>query len=262
MQLAMPSITPCVKRILLATAAVFLLQFLLSFNPGADEAFTRWFAVYPPAWKSFLPAVWQVLTYGFLHSVHDMGHVVWNMLWLYFLGTMLEGVIGGRRFLAIYLGSMLAGGILQLAVSLFSHSDARILGASGAILGITLALATLRPQTRIIFLFIPLTLKTLAIIKVGMDVFGILFELRDNTGGGTAYFAHLGGAIFGFAVAKSGWIWRDPFAEIERRVDERRERGQANDQAKVDQLLTKIHHEGIQSLSEREKAFLKRAAKR
>jgi membrane associated rhomboid family serine protease len=260
-QLAFPSITPCVKRLLIATAGVFLLQFALSFGgPNFERGFARWLGLYPAAWKSWTPPVWQLLSYGFLHDVRGLGHILFNMLWLYFLGSMLEGIIGGRRFLAVYLGGMLAGGILQLAVT---WGDAvPTVGASGAVLAITVAMATLRPQTTIIFLFFPLTLRTLAIIVVGMDVFGILVSLRDGAAGPTAYFAHLGGAVFGFVVAKRGLLWKDPFAEVARRLDERRERHQAHEQERVDELLDKIHREGIQSLSAREKAFLKRVSKR
>lgn len=260
-QIMLPSLTPMVRRILFATFGVFAFQFVLSFfGGGVERAFSQWFGLFPPAWHSLFPRVWQPVTYGFLHSTGYIGHIVFNMLWLYFLGTMLEGIIGGRRLLAFYLGGMAAGGILQLVVSW--NEFVPTVGASGATLAITVAMAVLRPRTQIILILFPITLRTLALIVVGMDVFGVLISVRDGPSDPTAFFAHLGGALFGFVAAKRGWIWRDPFADVQQRLEARRERSQAEDQERVDELLAKIHRDGIQSLTAREKAFLKRVSKR
>ncbi len=256
-----PALTPFVKRILFATVGVFLFQFALSFSPAALGAFERWFAIDPSAWKSIFLPIWQPLTYGFLHSTGSPSHILWNMLWLYFMGTMLEGIVGGRRFLAVYLGAMIVGGLLQLLFSFLTDERGLILGASGATLGITVAMATLRPHTTILLLFIPITLRTLAIVYVALDVFQALADARDHTGG-VARFAHLGGAAFGFAAVRAGWIWRDPFAEVERRIARRREVGRVRDRERVDEILAKINREGIQSLTSGERSALKRASRR
>lgn len=261
--IALPVLTPVVKRVILATCGVFLLQFAVSLVDRSSSFLERWFGVFPLYWESLYFPVWQVGTYGFLHSTHEFGHILWNMLWVYFLGTMLEGIVGGRRFLSTYLGAMVAGGVLQLLASLVLPGNGGfVIGASGAALGVTLAMATLRPQTVVILLFIPVTLRTLAIIHVGKDVFELLLAFRDGGNDGVAHFAHLGGAAFGFAAARFGWVWRDPFAEVGRVLERRRAQSKVRDAERLDQLLAKINREGIQSLSAGERAFLKRASKR
>ena len=84
-------------------------------------------------------AWWQLMTSAFTHV--EVLHIGFNMLALYFLGPMLENVLGRWRFLAVYLVSGLAG---SAAVMLFADPHSQTLGASGAIFGLfgaTLALS-------------------------------------------------------------------------------------------------------------------------
>jgi membrane associated rhomboid family serine protease len=267
LQYAMPPVTTVVKRLILANAAVFLVCWLSTFQETA--ALWAWardtLGLDPSAWVRWFPLlpVWQLLTYGFLHDVNNLFHLLGNMLFLYFLGTLLEGIVGARRFLTTYLAGLLAGGLGTLAIGLAMKESRPTIGASGAVLAVVVATAVLRPNTRVIFIIFPITLKTLAIIYVGLDVFYALSEFRDGGGGGNvARFAHLAGAAYGFFAARRGWVWRDPLqgvADWRARREVERER---TDRERVDQLLAKINREGIQSLSSAERAFLKRASKR
>jgi membrane associated rhomboid family serine protease len=83
-------------------------------------------------------AWWQVVTSLFTHV--EVLHIGFNMLALYFLGPMLETVVGRSRFLAVYFGSGLLG---SAAVMVFSAPNAQTLGASGAIFGLMGAIAVL-----------------------------------------------------------------------------------------------------------------------
>ena len=86
-------------------------------------------------------------------------HIGFNMLALYFLGPMLENVLGRARFLAVYLVSGLAG---SAAVMLFSDPHIQTLGASGAIFGLMGALAVValkvRGQVQTVLIWIALNL--------------------------------------------------------------------------------------------------------
>ena len=277
----MPRMTPGVRALVYANAAVFVFCFLLDFIPlGSDSVaggVTRWFGISPGMWKAWFPLVpfWQLLSWGFLHSVTDPMHILMNMLMLYFLGTMLEEIIGTRRFLVAYVSTLLVSGAVVLITGLIvGPIDALVelpvwrqypptLGASGAVFCVVVAMAMLRPTTRIIFILFPITLRTLAILYVGLNVFQ---ALSDFKGGGMAsnvsYSAHLAGAAWGFLLVKRGMIWKDPLEAVDAWKAKRSEVRATLDEGRLDALLGKINREGIHSLSASEKAFLKRASKR
>ena len=260
---AVPPFTRVVKAIVLANAAVFLLQWVLLWEwfPRTFQFVSDAFALNPLQWKSGFPLVplWQLLTYGFLHG--GASHVLFNMLFLYFLGTMLEAEIGGRRFLVFYLVSVVLAGACQLVLGLALGQEAPIVGASGGVLAVVFAMATLRPTMRVILIIVPVTLRTVALIRLGLDLFDVLGQLKGH-GSDAASFAHLTGALFGFLAVRQRWIWRDPLAEVgDWRARRAEERG-ASDEAQLDELLGKINREGIHALSARERAFLKRVSQR
>ncbi len=102
-------------------------------------------------------AWWQLMTSAFTHV--EVLHIGFNMLALFFLGPMLENVLGRWRFLAVYLVSALSG---SAAVMLFANPHSQTLGASGAIFGLMGALAVMalkvRGQVQSVFTWIALNL--------------------------------------------------------------------------------------------------------
>jgi membrane associated rhomboid family serine protease len=155
------------------------------FYPNVGEA------VCTRAGQSWLPGVadgawWQLVTSTFTH-VQPL-HIGFNMLALYFLGPMLENVLGRWRFLALYLVSGIAG---SAAVMLLSDPDGQTLGASGSIFGLMGALAVIA-------------------LKVRGQVQSILVWIGLNlaftfTVGGISWQGHIGGlvggAVLGTAMA-------------------------------------------------------------
>ena len=265
--LYIPPMTQCVKRLMIINAVVFFVQ-LVAGALGLRDGFIKAFALNPADWNSLLSPVWQLVTYGFLHDPNNALHLMWNMLMLYMFGTWLEGVVGARRFLVFYLIATVIGGAAQLGVSVVMLQvsastgwGAPMLGASGAVLGVTIAMATLEPARRIIFFIIPMSLKTLAFLVVGKDVVGLLMDM-SQPGGGVAHIVHLGGALTGFLAIRTGLIWKDPVQRLTARVDARQADQEIDMRKKLDLLLEKINREGIASLSSSEKKFLKRASKR
>lgn len=128
-------------------------------------------------------AYWQLVTSMFLH--YAVTHIAFNMLALYFLGPMLEAVLGRARFLAVYLVSGLVG---SAAVMWFSSPNGQTLGASGAIFGLMGALVVVA-------------------LKIGADSRQIMFWIALNLvftffiGTNISWQGHIGGLVGGAAVA-------------------------------------------------------------
>jgi membrane associated rhomboid family serine protease len=263
---AAPSMTPAVRALVVVNVVVFAVLFFLSLpiaTRGWTEFVVRWFAIRPAAWQETFPLVplWQLVTWGFLHSLTDPTHILFNMLGLYFLGTVLEGLIGSSRFLWTYFCGLVIAAIATLAMGLAIDPQTVTLGASGAVMCIVVATAVLQPRTQIVFIVFPMTLRTFAIIYVAIELFQFLLQMRVGLSH-VAHLAHLTGAWWGFVVARRGWIWSDPLQSFRRQREGHAAERERSDQERLDELLEKIHHEGIHALSGREKAFLQRVSKR
>ncbi|MBK8052746.1 MAG: rhomboid family intramembrane serine protease [Saprospiraceae bacterium] len=181
----MMSMTDVVKNLLIINVIVFFAVNFLIPVPGIQE----YFVLYRPFTIGFEPV--QIVTHMFSHA--DIPHLFFNMLGLYMFGSMVEASLGPKRFLILYLTSGLAASALQMLLS-----PSPILGASGAVFGITTAFATMFPNTQLMLLFppIPLKAKYMAILFIGIGLYSGLSGSND----GIAHFAHVGGAICGFLM--------------------------------------------------------------
>ncbi len=256
MQFAFPPFTGWVRKLIMANAAVFLVVLLLGFAPGVQNSVVDFLGLNPGMWASYIPAIWQPVTYAFLHSPDNLGHVLWNMLYLYFFGRMVEGAVGGSRFIFFYITAAVVAGLVQLGLGLALGQHAVTIGASGAALAVLVAAATLQPHSQVILIFIPVKLWVLAAILVAMDVFPLIRELQGAQSDHVAHLVHVVGAAYGFAMVRKRWIWKDPLAEWERRKAESVQKKRVDDDARMDAILAKISREGVGSLSRSEKAFL------
>jgi membrane associated rhomboid family serine protease len=154
------------------------------------------------------PATWiTILTSMFMHG--SLLHLGGNMLFLWIFGNNIEDSMGRPRFVAFYL----LGGIAALAgqTLIDPSSTAPTVGASGAIAAVLGAYALLYPRARVVtvvFIIIFFTILELpALIVLGLwfllQVFYGTAEVAQPVGGGgVAYFAHIGGFIFGLALIK------------------------------------------------------------
>ena len=187
---------PGVKWLLISNSVIFVIYWI-----GGEfiqrPAITL-FALIPTfvATKFF---VWQLFTYLFLHG--GIGHIVLNMLALYFFGPPLEMDWGTRRFLKFYFYCGVVAGIcVVLAGMLVGGRDMLVptLGASGAILGLLVAFGVLYPNETILLMFvIPMKAKHLVMLYAAI-------EFLSLWGGnpGVSTIAHLGGMAFGFLYLK------------------------------------------------------------
>ncbi|MBX5494255.1 MAG: rhomboid family intramembrane serine protease [Bryobacteraceae bacterium] len=190
------SIPPGVKWLLISNIAIFLLYFLTA-RTAAEGIFSL-LALVPRAVVTEL-AVWQLVTYLFVHSPFHFGHILLNMLALWMFGSDLERTWGTKRFLQFYfLCGIGAGLCVILGNYLYGTPDTRTIGASGAIYGIMMAFALLFPDATIIFVLFPIRARYFVMILGAM---AFLSSLRMS-GSGVSDIAHLGGLIFGFAYMK------------------------------------------------------------
>jgi membrane associated rhomboid family serine protease len=152
---------------------------------------------------------WQtVFTSMFMHG--SILHIGGNMLFLWIFGNNVEDSMGPIKFIAFYLLGGIAALALQTAID--PNSTAPTIGASGAIAAVLGGYIVLYPRARVLtFVFIILFVTVIelpAIVMLGIwfaeqAVFGAA-NLTNPTGGGggVAYFAHVGGFVFGLAAIR------------------------------------------------------------
>jgi membrane associated rhomboid family serine protease len=143
-------------------------------------------------------AVWQVVTYMFLHA--GISHLLWNMLALWLFGIELERTWGTARFVRFYLGcGVFAGLTVVLAAYIFGGTGVATVGSSGAVYGILVAYALVFPDQTVLFGFlIPIKAKYFVMIIGGIVFLQSYMSLAGGPGSGVAVMAHLGGLIAGF----------------------------------------------------------------
>ena len=157
---------------------------------------------------------WQLLTYNFLHLSAGLGgflHILFNMLWLVWVGRDYEELYGPHRLLSAYLLGGLGGGLLTVLLNALLPGTAlfgaAVHGASASVLGVLTTVAVLDPEKSIGLLFIG-TVRLIWVV-VAFLVLDLLFLAGSNT----SVSAHLGGAFSGFLLARaerggadaSGW---------------------------------------------------------
>jgi membrane associated rhomboid family serine protease len=196
--------------ILGVNAIVFLFQLILDYD--SLDYFVRLFALVPANWiESPLWFIVTLFTSIFMHA--GWFHFLSNMWILYIFGDNVEDRMGPIGFLIFYLLSGVVAGLLQTFVD--PNSVVPVLGASGAIAGVMGAYILLYPHARVVTLipifFIFTTFNIPAIIYLGFwfisQLFSGLASLGAMTMGGVAWWAHIGGFLFGLVISRF-FMWR------------------------------------------------------
>ncbi len=157
------------------------------------------------------PEPWGVswFTAMFVHA--SWGHILGNMLFLAIFGKNVEDAFGHVRYLGLYVLGGFVAALTQAVMTLIGGSAADamapMLGASGAIAAVLGAYFVLYPESRVITLVLVFPVRIRAWVFLGLWFlyqlveanFGF-FAARAN-GGGTAFFAHVGGFLFGLLAA-------------------------------------------------------------
>ncbi len=286
-------------QLILVNVVVFLVLLLtkvgltMAQNIGVYY-FIREQLMLPGGVTGFLHKPWTLVTYFFTHE--EIFHILYNMLFLYWFGRLIDEYLGNRRLVGLYIMGGLAGGLLYLTmynlVPYFqSQSDtARMLGASAAAFSVAVGAATLLPNYTFHLLFFgPVRIKYIVFFFI---ILSVAQSAGSNAGGNLA---HLGGALMGFCYVKllqngtdlgrpiywvvDGWsnlLKPKPAVKVSYR-----QRSNANaqtssfvpsagtassistpDQDEVDMILDKISRSGYESLTREEKQKLFRASQR
>jgi len=187
--------TPHVTNTLIGANIVF---FIISLFIG--DFLTLNFALIPGLFSPL-----NLISSQFLHA--SFGHIIGNMLFLHIFGDNLEDYFGHIKFLIFYIFSGIFAGLAQYFVS--PSSLIPIVGASGAIAGLMGAYLVLFPKSKIDvlipfgFLASEATVSApfMLLYWIGAQLFYSVGAI-GQTGGGVAYFAHIGGFVFGFLIGK------------------------------------------------------------
>jgi membrane associated rhomboid family serine protease len=244
--------TKWVRFLLIANVIIFF------FQQTMGAGFTNAFA-FIPAYALSRP--WTIVTYMFLHDPNSFGHILFNMLGLYFFGSRVEDRLGPQRFIWLYFIAGITGGLMGFIFA--RHSG--VIGASGSIYGIMLAFAYFWPRDRImIWGIIPVEARVLVIVYAIMSVMGA----KGGMGGNTAHYAHLGGLVGAFVYLR--WLDSQQGAKKFRAAVEPRipEKALVNwkrvdpknvhevNRDELNRVLDKVGRTGLASLSAEEKRFL------
>jgi membrane associated rhomboid family serine protease len=151
-----------------------------------------------------VPVAVTAVTSMFLHG--GWAHLIFNMLFLWIFGNNVEDRLGRVRFLVFYLLGGLAALTLQYLVD--PSSDVVTIGASGAIAAVLAGYMMMYPRALIITLIgwfpVPIPAFIFLAIWAGLQALGAAegFHALTGGGGGVAYFAHIGGFVFGLATIR------------------------------------------------------------
>jgi len=230
--------------------------------------------------RGFIRHPWALFTSIFAH--YGFLHILLNMVFLFFAGKHFEQIFGGRRLLYTYILGGVAGGLLEiiahLAFPLLQETSVVVVGASGSIMAIFMAIAFYQPNLQVrLFGLSPFKLIWIAVAYIVLDV----IKLASNDG--TAHFAHIGGIIVGIISIQriqssgnlitffmrlgdfvSAMFSRNKKAKltvvrgdkVRKMTDEEYNENAKARQDETNRILDKISKSGYESLNKREKDFL------
>ncbi|UKM65033.1 rhomboid family intramembrane serine protease [Flavobacteriaceae bacterium GSB9] len=265
------------EKIIVINVVIFILGLLL-------KPYMTWFKL-PSDFGDFILKPWSIITYAFLHF--DIWHLLFNMLWLYFLARMFLNLFNPKMALNVYfLGAIFGGLLFMLGYTLlpsFFEGYSNLVGASAAVRALLIFLCSYMPNLEIRFFTFNLKLWYVGAVIVVLDVLGLF---GANSGGNLA---HLGGALLGYFYAKQLLKGQDIGKGFERVMDTiaswfkaskkgplktvhknknkvggytKADFNEFNNQKKIDVILDKISKSGYDSLTAEEKEFLFRAGKK
>lgn len=210
---------------------------------------------------------WQLLTYGFVHSPDSIFHILMNMWMLFVLGRMVEDKYGGKEFLTFYLLTIVLAGLgwvsIHAATGEITTPDGRMyssLGASGGVVAVVILFCLNFPKQRLLlFGVMPIAAWVLGVMVVGFDLLRAIRVTEDNV----AWEAHIAGALLALIYFKLG-IRLSNLLPKGKPALKRRPKLRVHDpngdrpdlEAKGDAILDKIHREGEDSLTAKERRTL------
>lgn len=194
--------------------------------------------------------IWRLVTHMFLHG--GLFHLTCNALGLWFAGREVERVLGPRRYLIIFFGGGIIGGLAQVFLG---GTNAPIIGASGGVFAVLMAFCAIYaeyPITALLFFVLPIRLKAknLGIALIAFSIIFWLSGLEPNV----AHLSHLGGSLLGLALV-SLWGYGLPF-RFPWKNPPRHPFTSFSPETGVEDIFQKIARDGIHSLTREERRRL------
>lgn len=257
-------LNPAVVNLIWINVIVFVSLWILSFTPIGGALFNLF--AFNPTWPLYL-SFYSAVTSLFVHA--GLWHILGNMLWLYFVGIILEDLIGKKHIWKLFFGGGIAGVLLFYLLSIVFNNQAPLVGASAGISAILVATAIFTPNYRVyLFGVIAVELRWIVIAKIVFDVLGMFGGM--NAGGNQA---HVGGYIFGaLYITELKGMWNFPKITWKKSNFRGRPKRSANvsinnqdnspSQEDIDRILDKISQSGYDKLSQKEKEMLFKASKK
>lgn len=285
-----------VVQIIIINVVVFALANILKVFFALSGASSTFYSLFnklqlPANISAFLLQPWSIITYFFTHL--DLVHVLFNMIFLFWFGRIIQEFLNSKRVIALYVLGGLAGGVFYMLMYNFLPfyadrvTESLMLGASAGVFAIVVGAAVLMPNYTFFLLFIgPVKIKYIAIFYVFMSFIG---TTGANAGG---EIAHLGGAFMGWLYISQlnkgsdigTWIIAciqflkslfkpQPTIKVTHRAGNRNPPSRkqkkespapsgTTEQAEIDAILDKISASGYESLSKEEKQKLFNASKK
>ncbi|TCC94378.1 rhomboid family intramembrane serine protease [Pedobacter frigiditerrae] len=253
-------------------AAIFVVVSLLSVifyysgREGFIDAVVNEYLGFPSASRFWLSRFYTVLTYQFFHD--GFFHILFNMLWLYWMGQIFLDFVKPRQFHFVYicggiLGAIFYALIFNIVPVFITSVSIPLIGSSAAVMAVFTAAATLVPNYSLRLMFVgEVKIKYLLLVYILLDLIG---TTKMNAGGSLS---HLGGALFGFVYVKllqggtdlSTIFKKKPKLRVVKNESPKKAQGMVN-QKEVDAILDKISKTGYDKLTKEEKETLFKASK-
>lgn len=261
-----------ISRIIGGTAGSFILTII-------DTVFSLSTSI-----GQFIIKPWGLFTSIFTH--YTFLHLLFNMIFLFGVGRIFEQFFSAKRLLYTYILGGVFGGLLEIIAQLLlpGFAGSIVIGASGAVMAVLVATAFYQPQLTIsVWGLFNMRLIYLALIFILINLYNAGIGTKD----GTAYFAHLGGALLGYLSVQNPFsstniinrgirvgdrivslfkpktkkgnfrYSKSKVSESNRfKTDAEYNREAKQRQEKIDIILDKISKSGYESLTKEEKEFL------
>ena len=262
-----------VSRLLAINIAVHVVNFFL------NDGLVRHLSASPDSLTNPL-RWWQLLTYSFAHDPQGLRHIFWNMFGLWMFGRDVESVYGPKEFLRIYLITAVVGGIVFAARAYAAVQSGQnpeyaptVIGASGAVMAITLLFCLQFPKRIILLMFV---FPVPAWVVGAMMIAGNLVGFANPTNN-IAHDVHLVGIVIAGCYFYLGWNFGRWLPSMQLpsvkmtanwfkskpKLRLHNPEGPPPDiDSKADALLEKVNREGMNSLSSREKRILEDYSRR
>lgn len=248
-----------IVNLIWANVIVYLVLGLLRMLPFGDAVF--YFLSFNPT-KPLYASFYSIITSIFIHD--GLFHILGNMLWLYFVGVILEDLIGKKHIYYLFFGGGILGVFTFYFFSVLFQQPYPLVGASAGIAAILVATAIFTPHYRV-FLFgvVEVEIRWIVLVKVVFDLLGMFGP--TNAGG---YQAHIGGYLFGLLyITELRGLWNFPKIKFPQNTKKPKRSASVNihnvnnpSQEEIDRILDKISAGGYDSLNQKEKETLFKAS--